>query len=185
MGYHRFFTDLCGLKGSHGFLGNYSTRTYTSLDPLSWGVIPGQGLTAGEKTGSWTLAYILDQMVWMDCCNENRNLRLFSQFALADGNPAPHRWSFNVSLQGQGLIHGRPADTMGAGYFYNQLSSDFKRLVNVLPGSDLRNTQGVELYYNYAVTPWFRLTADLQVIENQNVDDDTALILGMRAKIDL
>lgn len=45
--------------------------------------------------------------------------------------------------------------------------------------------QGVELYSNYAVTPWFRLTADLQVVENQNVDDGTALILGLRAKINL
>jgi len=185
LGYHRFFTDVCGLKGSHGFMGNYSTRTYTSVDPLSWTFIPGQGLNPGEETGSWTLAYILEQMVWVDCCNENRNLRLYSQWAWSDGNPSPIRWSFNVSLQGTGLIHGREADTMGVGYFYNQLSSDFKRLIDVLPRSDLQNVQGVELYYNYAVTPWFRLTADLQVVENQNVDDNTALILGLRAKIDL
>jgi len=58
-------------------------------------------------------------------------------------------------------------------------------LIHFLPGSNLQNVQSVELYYNYAVTPWFRLTADLQVLQNQNGDDDTAYILGLRAKIDL
>jgi porin len=54
------------------------------------------------------------------------------------------------------------------------------------------NDQAVELFYNYAVTPWFRLTPDLQVVfparertlppNPQSID--TALVLGLRAKID-
>ena len=74
---------------------------------------------------------------------------------------------------------------MGVGYFYDELSSNFKQLVSTLPSVDLENVHGVELYYNAAVTPWFHLTGDLQVIDNQNVADDTAIILGLRAKIDL
>ena len=38
---------------------------------------------------------------------------------------------------------------------------------------------------NFAVTPSFHLTADLQVVDNENAGDDTAIILGLRAKIDL
>ena len=45
--------------------------------------------------------------------------------------------------------------------------------------------QGVELYYNAAITPWFHLTADLQIIDNENVVDDTAILFGLRGKIDL
>jgi porin len=90
-----------------------------------------------------------------------------------------------VSLQGSGLIRGRQADTMGVGYFYAGLSSDFKQLVGTLTPVDLQDVQGVELYYNAAITPWFNLTADLQVVENQNAADDTALIFGLRAKIKL
>jgi porin len=185
LGYWRFFTEMNGLPGSHGFVGNYSTRTYTSVDPLSWTVIPGQGLVAGEETGSWGLAYIYDQVFWADRCNEKRNLRLMSQWALADGNPSPVRWSFNVAIQGQGLIHGRELDTMGVGYFYDELSSDFKQLVSTLPTLELEDVQGVELYYNAEITPWFHLTGDLQIIDNENVGDDTAIILGLRAKMDL
>ena len=187
LGYWRFFTEMNGLPGSHGFVGNYSTRTYTSLDRTSWTFLPGQGggLTPGEETGSWGLAYIYDQVFWADRCNEKRNLRLMSQWALADGNPSPVRWSFNVAVQGQGLVHGRELDTMGVGYFYDELSSDYKQLVNTLPTVDLENVQGVELYYNAEITPWFHLTGDLQIIDNENVGDDTAIILGLRAKMDL
>lgn len=44
---------------------------------------------------------------------------------------------------------------------------------------------GVELYYNAAIVPSFHLTADLQIIDNENVSDDTAIVLGLRGKIDL
>ncbi len=185
LGYWRFFTEMNGLPGSHGFVGNYSSRTYTSVDPLSWTVIPGQGLSAGQETGSWGLAYVLEQVLWADCCNEKRNLRLMSQWALADGNPSPVRWSFNVAVEGQGLIHTREQDKLGVGFFYDQLSSDFKQLVSTLPTLDLENVQGVELYYNAAIRPWLHLTGDLQIIDNENVADDTAIVLGLRAKIDL
>ncbi|MEE9602722.1 MAG: carbohydrate porin, partial [Thermoguttaceae bacterium] len=112
-------------------------------------------------------------------------MRLMSQWALADGNPSPNRWSFNVALQGQGLIRGRKLDTLGVGYFYDQLSSDFKRLVSTLPTVDLEDVQGVELYYNAAIRPWLRLTGDLQIIDNENVGNDPAFVLGLRAKIAL
>jgi len=185
LGYHRFFTDCCGLPGSHGFLANYSNRTYTSTDPLDWTLIPGQGLAAGQKAGSWSMAYFLDQMLWVDCCNEKRNLRLFSVWGFADGNPNPYRWSGNVQIQGAGLIGCRESDTMGVGYFYDALSSEFKTLVSAAPAFNIEDIQGIELYYNAAITPWFHLTGDLQIIDNQNVGDRTAVVLGLRAKIDL
>lgn len=64
-------------------------------------------------------------------------------------------------------------------------SRDFKQLVSALPTVDLQDIQGVELYYNAAITSWFHLTADLQVVDNQNVGDDTAIIFGLRGEIDL
>ena len=44
--------------------------------------------------------------------------------------------------------------------------------------------QGIELFYNYAVTPWFHLTPDIQVIDPSRELIDTALVLGLRGKID-
>jgi porin len=45
--------------------------------------------------------------------------------------------------------------------------------------------QGVELYYNAAITPWFHLTTDLQIVDNENVADDTAIVFGFRGRMDL
>ena len=52
---------------------------------------------------------------------------------------------------------------------------------NLLP---LRDEQGVELYYNAALTPWCQITPDLQVITPFRERADTALIFGVRANID-
>ena len=42
---------------------------------------------------------------------------------------------------------------------------------------------GVEIFYNMAVTPWFELTADLQVVDGAGRFSDTAVIGGLRGRI--
>ncbi len=182
LGYGRIFTEWRGHAGSHALLGNWSSRNYTSVDPTSWTVIPGQGVVAaGQKTGSWTLSYILDQELWSDCCNDQRNVRLMSQWMLADGNPNPYSWSGNIALQANGLFRCREQDSLGIGYFYDALSGNYKSLVSPLVAA--RDIQGVELYYNMALTPWFHVTADLQVLEDANAADDTSVLPGLRANL--
>ncbi|QDT45688.1 Carbohydrate-selective porin, OprB family [Gimesia alba] len=182
LGYGRIFTEWRGHPGSHALLGNWSSRTYTSVDPTSWTVIPGQGVVAaGQKTGSWTLSYILDQVLWADCFNDKRNVRLMSQWMLADGNPNPYSWSGNIALQARGLFRCRKQDSMGIGYFYDALSGNYKSLVSPIVAA--RDIQGVEFYYNAALTPWFYLTADLQVLEDANAADDTSVLPGLRANL--
>ena len=72
---------------------------------------------------------------------------------------------------------------MGIGYFYQWLSDDFKNLPGRL--APLQNMQGGECYYNAEITPWFHITADLQIVEPAIQANDTAVVLGLRAKIDL
>jgi porin len=185
LGLWRIFTDWDGKPGNHLFAGSWSSRTYTSLDQNSWTFIPGQGggLNPGQETGAWALAYYFNQVFWADPCNADRNLRLFSGLGMSDGNPSFARWNGLVSVEGQGLVHCREKDRMGVAYFYTELSNDFRQLVD--PLVQLEAVQGVELYYNAELTPWFHLTADLQVIDDENEADDTAIVLGFRGKIDL
>jgi porin len=72
---------------------------------------------------------------------------------------------------------------MGVAYFYSGLSGDVKDLLD--PRVVVDDVQGVEIYYNAAITPWFQLTADLQVLDPAIPAEDTALVLGLRGKIDL
>ena len=75
---------------------------------------------------------------------------------------------------------------MGVGYFYSGLSGDVKNFfASIRRAPDLRDLQGVELYYNAAITPWFHLTADVQFVQPAVSDNDTAVVLGLRGKIDL
>jgi hypothetical protein len=55
----------------------------------------------------------------------------------------------------------------------------------VSPVVELGSVQGGEVYYNAEITPSFHLTGDFQAVDNGREADDTAVILGLRAVIDL
>ena len=182
VGVGRIYTDFGCLPGSHTVLGTYATGDYTSFDRNGWSFQPGQGLVAAESTGSWMASYILQQTLWRDPCDERRSIDLSSTRGFSDPETSPYEWTANVSMEGYGLVRGREDDRMGAGYFYMGLSDEFKNLLPILALDDL---QGMEIYYNAAVTPWFHLTADLQIVEPALGRRDTAVVLGLRGKIDL
>jgi len=181
IGVWKLFAEINGLPGQYSFGGNWSSRRFTSVDPASLIFIPGQGIRLGEETGSWSLFTVSDQMLWRDDSNPNRNVGLYTQFGITDGNPNPVQWNAAVALTANGLVPGREQDSIGVGYFYLGLSSDFKRLVR--PVVRVQDTQGVEIYYKAVLTPWFHITADLQVIEPNRKALNTAIIPGLRAQI--
>ena len=178
VGMYRFFTGSESLPGSHlfGFAG--ATGDYASLDPASFVFVPGQGIVSTPQSGSWATFYILQQRLWADGCNPNRNIGLLSEWCLADENTCPFQWTGNVAIHGTGLLGSRPADSAGVAYFYTGLSNQFQTLVS--PVIDLHDLHGVELYYNAALAKCFGLTADLQVIEPADSTNDTAIVFGLR-----
>ena len=180
LGFWRNFTEIGGRTGSHTFLGSYASGDFTSLDRTGWAVVPGQGVVAPQQSQSWSLNYILEQQLWVDPCHQERNIGLMSCWGLADEKTSPYLWTANVAVQGNGLVPGREGDSLGVGYFYNGVSGDLKNLVPLL---NVGNVQGAELYYNAAITPWFQLTADLQVVEPALGARDTAVVAGLRAMI--
>ncbi len=46
------------------------------------------------------------------------------------------------------------------------------------------NEQGVELYYNIAVTPWLKISPNIQVINPMRDGVDCTWVAGLRAKMD-
>ena len=97
-------------------------------------------------------------------------------------NPQFAQWNFFANVEVFGLNEARPHDRIGAGVFWNGLSDQFTDLVS--PEVNLRNTWGVEVYYNFEITPWAHLSADLQFAQNENQSDDVAVIPGVRLVID-
>jgi porin len=69
-----------------------------------------------------------------------------------------------IGIGGFSPIPGRPADRFGIGAFYCGYSDSLKPPQGLPPLLNIGDEYGLEVFYNYAVTNWFRLTADLQVI---------------------
>jgi porin len=175
-------TKFFGLPGHQGIGGSYSNREFRIVDRLAL-VTTLLGLNSPTKIGSWSLSYSFDQALYVAPDNPKRSWGVFGNLGIADLNPSPFRWFANIGFGGSSLIASRKLDTWGVGYYFLGLNDSFKNIApNLFP---LRNSdQGVELFYNYAVTPWCRITPDMQVLFPAQQKADTTLLFGMRAKID-
>jgi porin len=87
-----------------------------------------------------------------------------------------------AGVGGSSPLRSRPLDTFGIGYYYFQLSTDLKS--TLAPITPLGNEHGVELYYNIGVTKWFHITPDIQWIEPARGTSDSAVVVGVRTKVD-
>ena len=201
LGLWKFFYNIHGLPGYSSVVGVYNTREFRSIDPASLIIIPGQGVSLGDVDGSWALTYIINQKLWMDSADKTRNIEMNAQVGIGDENPNPVRWIAGVTVEAHGLIPHRKNDSIGVGYFYTGLNDRFKRLVGGALSLQatranfastgvftpqivsLQDTQGLEVYYKFAFTPWFSMTADLQVIQPSTDGFDTAIVAGVRSKL--
>ncbi|PYJ69413.1 MAG: carbohydrate porin [Verrucomicrobia bacterium] len=176
-----------GLPGHQNAGVNWSSRKFTSVDPTSFANIPGQGIVTGQESGSWALWYTFDQYLWISQSAANVGWGVFGIAGISDGNPNPVRWNMTLGVGGTSFIPGRERDIFGIGYFRIGLSSDFKDLLGgslAPPGLAQRDEQGVEVFYNAALTRWCQLTADLQIVKPSTKNLHTTVLPGMRLKID-
>lgn len=175
-------TKFFGRLGHQGISGSFSSRTYAQLDRSTFINTVVLNQPVNTRTGSWSLADNFDQALYVDPENAKRSWVLFGNLGLADQNISPFRWFANIGIGGSVPLACRKLDTFGIGYYCLGLNDGFRNIApRVLP---LRDEQAVEVFYNYAVTPWCRLTPDLQVTVPAQKRADTALLFGLRAEID-
>ena len=117
-------------------------------------------------------------MLHADAANPKRNWTINSDLGLTDGNPNPIHWFANVTLIGNGPIRRRENDTFGIGYYHLGVSK-----VPILTLHGFGAEDGVELFYNAAITPWFHITPDLQILDPAQQRTATALLVGIRARL--
>jgi porin len=166
------------------FVAGGSTKEYASNDPHDWLDLPGTGGPVSTANGQpWSTAYYLSQDVWQDPCNKSRKMNFLLAGSLADSNPSFSNWNVVSHLEAYGLNPSRPGDRMGVSGWYNGLTDEIIQLA-ADNGDLVRDNWGVELYYNREITPWFHLTADLQVLRNSNQNANTGLVPGFRGIID-
>jgi porin len=176
-------TKFFGLPGHQGLTAAFSTGRYAIIDRAAFinAIVFGQPVP--QKSGSWALNYAFDQALHVDPADPKRSWGVFGNLGLADENPSPFRWSANVGVGGSSPLPGRKLDTFGVGYYYLGLNNALQNVApRLFPLRD--HEQGVELFYNCAVTPWCHLTPDMQVVIPSQKRADSVLFFGIRAKID-
>lgn len=186
VGFGRAYTDFGGLPGSHLLAGTYATGDFSGFDGSGWITFPANVVPVGpaptETSGTWSVAYIGEQRLWEDPCNAKRYSKLLAYVDVADDRGNPFSVTAGAALEAFGRFQSRPNDRMGIAYFYNALNTNFQRTVSFFePAQDVH---GGEFYYNAEITPWFHLTSDLQAVNTTFRANDTAVVLGLRAKLD-
>jgi porin len=171
--------ELFDVPGSLTLAGLYGTGSFSDLSPAFFVELPAEAAIAPKKTGTWTILWRYEQRLWADADNPHRGLGLYVQMGVGDGNPNPVRWFSSVALCGNSPLSDREGDTYGIG-FYDLAPS--AQAMSQAPG--LRNEYGVELFYNLRIRPGCHLTPDLQVLHPGLAPIDTALVFGLRLKLD-
>jgi len=170
--------DLPG-HSTVGFLYSNASRTLFESNPyVQIQVMQSSGTSLATKTSAWSVIYRFDQVLYADSNNPKRTWTLNGDFGLTDGDPNPIRWFANLSLVGSSPFKDRENDTVGIGYYHLGIS-DLPALKTLGFGAE----DGVELFYNVAVTPWFHVTPDLQILNPSQHSNPTTILVGIRARM--
>ncbi len=170
-----------GLPGHQLLGGTWNSRDFVSLGQDPRIILPDAPIA--RQSGSWSLYWNCDQYLYVDPYNAACGWGVFGRAGIGDDETNPLAWFVSGGVGGTGMFCGRPADTFGAGYYFAGTSGQIGPILQTLLGP-IGDGQGVELFYNYEVTPWCHVTPDFQVVVPARENVDTAIVAGVRAKID-
>jgi porin len=91
---------------------------------------------------------------------------LFGRVGYAPPETNPITVDGSIALVAHGLIDIRQYDSFAVGYYYNAISNDLKNDVAQLTAgtSTVKDEQGIEIFYDFAITPAVRLIPSYQHI---------------------
>jgi len=179
----RLKTGFFGLTGHQLVGATYSTKNFSSLDQSLRIIIENGAI--GKEDNSWAMYYNFDQYIYEP--TKGKGIGLFGRFGASDGDANPIHYFYSIGVGGKGVIPGRALDEFGVGYYYIDVSNP--KFTGPLAERDfLRDEYGVEAYYNFALTPWMKLTPDIQFIRPAQKDvleiDREALIASKKKSVD-
>jgi porin len=169
--------SIGGRASSLGLTATMSTERGLNLENI---LLP-PGLETSLKRGSYNIAISATHLLVESSAVKGKGLGLYAKGAIADGNPNPIGASVVGGIGGEGLIPGRPGDAFAIGAFWYNFSDVLQGAVD--PLINFNEEAGVEAWYRFQLTPWFALTADLQVIDPASGDRPTFALGAIRANL--
>ncbi|WP_116344393.1 carbohydrate porin [Blastopirellula marina] len=172
--------EIGGKQGHQLLGGSWSSREYVSLGQDPRVVLPD--VPIDRASGTWGLYWNMDQYLVHYCDDSTKGWGMFARASVADDRANPLASFFSIGVGGDSPLACRRQDTFGVGYYYLETSNQIGPFLEAALGP-IGDGNGVEMFYNVEVTPWFHLTADMQVLEPEQKDFNTALLVGLRGKI--
>lgn len=174
-------TRFFGRPGHQGIHGTWSSQELTPFDEIPHLLLPRPDTTVAldRQSGGWSLTYQGDQYIQASAGPPRTGWRLYWVAGVADEATNPVGRYFNVGIAGN--LRGRPLDRFGAGWAYTGWGDDFQALLG--RPVQIEDEQSLELFYNVALAPWIRFTADLQVVWPFLPGAETAVIPGARLQL--
>ncbi|MBC2714770.1 MAG: carbohydrate porin [Desulfobacteraceae bacterium] len=180
---YRMHFEPLGLRAHQLFGISYGTKDYALVDNAPWLTIAGiesSDVTESDKRNSWSIYYNYDQILYYEKNDPKQGLGYFLKLGISDKKSNPIDWCYSFGIFGTGVIPTRNRDTFGIGYYYTGVSDDTPGYPDIIS-----NAEGFEFFYNFEVTPWMHITPDIQVISSAFNDINTAIVGGVRVKIDI
>lgn len=154
-------------------------------------LVPTQPLNMENET--WAAVYSFEQYLWQPEGESKRGLGTFFSFGLSDGKANPVKYSYSLGLVGKGIVPSRPYDEFGIGWALTEFSDNFVPYMRDTLNLGLNRESAVEVYYNFAVTPWLSISPSYQYISpaldkvqdgNGNFKNlDNTQLLGVRVGV--
>ena len=170
----RYTTRFFDMTGHQLLGGTYSTSSYTDLDQRVANLIL-PGLPTEKADSAWSVYYNFDQYFYQPDPKVNKGIGLFTRAGVSDGQANPIHWFASGGIGGKGMISGRPNDAFGIGYYYTWIAD-----TQITSRLGFADAQGVEAFYDIALTPWLHLTPDVQWIQPSQERVDDSWIVGFR-----
>jgi porin len=192
----RLRTNFFSLTGHQLFGTTFSNKKFTSIDQRLGSIVETRALDG--KKGSWNLYYNFDQYLYEPKKGVDKGVGLFGRLGVADGDPNFMKFFGSFGVGGKGVFDSRPLDQFGLGYYFINIANPTIQ-GPLQTRSFLRDEYGFEAYYNFAITPWLKLTPDIQIVRGAQKDKitlgspipviasrksiSTATILGVRLQM--
>jgi len=172
-------TNFLDRPGHQLLGGTWNSRTYTSITEA---YIPYPDVPIPTTRGSWCLYWNFDQFLFVDPADDTRGWGPFGRAGIADPNTSPIDAFLSFGFGGSAPGRSRRNDTCGVGWYWASASPGIGTLITSKFGP-VGDGQGIECFYNYALTPAVRITPDLQYVVPSLRLAEPALIAGVRALV--
>ncbi|KKB63317.1 porin [Robbsia andropogonis] len=162
-----------GLPGTYKLGFWYQSQHFDDLsngtDGLSLANPASNGVPVSHH-GDYGFYGVADQMVWRPSADSPRAVGVFARVMGAPGDRNVVDFALNAGVTLKAPFAGRDNDTAGIAVGYAKIGSHARALDSAVgtyttPGYPVRSAETVvEATYQYQVTPWWQLQADLQHI---------------------